>query len=434
MGRGTLRCTWRPRAVTRHVHVVGAGIAGLAAAVRLSEEPDLRITIWEATQRAGGRCWSFHDAKLDRGIDNGNHLVLSGNEAVLDYARRIGSESLLSIASDATLPFFDAQDESRWEFRIPSGLSDLLRLGTGLPGSALAAGLDIRRLLRAGRDATVADALPGRGSLWHRLWVPLTFAVLNEPPERGSARLFAEVLRGTILRGGAACRPVLFPKGLGAALVDPAVELLKHRGVALRWRSRLSAIRREHRRACRLGFHGGVNVDLGERDGIILAAAGACAATFPTHPQPRPGLSILNGHFRVPPSMAERIPPILGVTSGSAQWIFRRGDVLSVTVSGLEATPLARLDSAEASKHLWQDVAAAAGCPAARPHATRLVRERHATWDQSPEGIRLRPEPKPDFANLVLAGDYVSGQLPATLESAVSSGFAAATDFSVTVE
>ena len=77
------------------IHVVGAGLAGLAAAVRLAAR-GRRIVIHEAANQAGGRCRSYHDATLGMTIDNGNHLVLSGNRAALDYLDVIGARARLA--------------------------------------------------------------------------------------------------------------------------------------------------------------------------------------------------------------------------------------------------------------------------------------------------------------------------------------------------
>ena len=72
------------------VHVVGAGLAGLACAVRLIDR-GWRVELYDAAPRAGGRCRSFHDFQLDRIIDNGNHLMLSANTGVLAYLDEIGA-------------------------------------------------------------------------------------------------------------------------------------------------------------------------------------------------------------------------------------------------------------------------------------------------------------------------------------------------------
>ena len=69
---------------TRHVHIIGAGMAGLSAALQLTLAGE-NVALYEAAPFAGGRCRSFFDRELDCRIDNGNHLVLSGNVAIYDY-------------------------------------------------------------------------------------------------------------------------------------------------------------------------------------------------------------------------------------------------------------------------------------------------------------------------------------------------------------
>ena len=78
----------------RTVHIVGAGLAGLSAALKLSARGE-RVIVHEATAFAGGRCRSYHDATLGMTIDNGNHLLLSGNHAALEFLRDIGAADRL---------------------------------------------------------------------------------------------------------------------------------------------------------------------------------------------------------------------------------------------------------------------------------------------------------------------------------------------------
>lgn len=85
------------------VHIVGAGLAGLACAVRLAGR-GVPVALYEATDHAGGRARSFHDATLDRVIDNGNHLMLAGNRSVMAYLDAIGARDTLIAPEDPAIP------------------------------------------------------------------------------------------------------------------------------------------------------------------------------------------------------------------------------------------------------------------------------------------------------------------------------------------
>src|SRR3954452_13217015 len=98
------------------VHVVGAGLAGLAAAVRLASA-GRSVQLHEAAAHAGGRCRSYFDAELGCRIDNGNHLLLAGNRGALDYLERIGALGTVEGPPDAVFPFVDAATEERWTVR-----------------------------------------------------------------------------------------------------------------------------------------------------------------------------------------------------------------------------------------------------------------------------------------------------------------------------
>src|SRR5712672_3267019 len=103
------------------VHVVGAGLAGLAAAVRLTAE-GRAVFLHEAARYAGGRCRSYFDAELGCRIDNGNHLLLAGNEAALRYLERSDALDTLQGPRDAIFPFIDAVTGRRWVLRPNPGV------------------------------------------------------------------------------------------------------------------------------------------------------------------------------------------------------------------------------------------------------------------------------------------------------------------------
>ena len=106
--------------MTRTVHIIGAGLAGLSAALKLNRSGE-RVIVHEATAFAGGRCRSYHDASLGMTIDNGNHLLLSGNRAALDYLREVGAADRLIGPVAAEFQFIDLGSRERWTLRFNDG-------------------------------------------------------------------------------------------------------------------------------------------------------------------------------------------------------------------------------------------------------------------------------------------------------------------------
>ena len=102
--------------MTRTIHIIGAGVAGLAAAVRLAGA-GAKVVVHEATAHPGGRCRSYFDKAVGCEIDNGNHLVLSGNLDVLAFTGAIGSAAGLEGPAEAEFPFIDLASRQRWTLR-----------------------------------------------------------------------------------------------------------------------------------------------------------------------------------------------------------------------------------------------------------------------------------------------------------------------------
>ncbi len=240
----------------RTVHVVGAGVAGLSAAIRLAEA-GLEVIVHEAAQAAGGRCRSYADQALDLTIDNGNHLLLSGNHAALDYLGRIGSLGGLSGPGAAVFDFADLKSGERWrlrlnEGRVPWWLFDRKRRA---PGTALREYFaPLAMLIRAPASETVAQAMSCAGPLYERLWRPLLLAGLNTDPTEGSAALAVGLLRETLGAGGRACHPLIAGRGLSRSFIDPALAFLVARGATIRFGERVLEIRFIGSRAVALEF------------------------------------------------------------------------------------------------------------------------------------------------------------------------------------
>ena len=411
-------------------HIVGAGIAGLACAVRLLRQGHA-VHLHEAAAHAGGRCRSYHDAKLDCMVDNGNHLLLAANHAARAYVDEIGASQTLQGPPRAAFPFMDLRSGERWTVRPNGGplpwwlLSRQRRIPHTRPGSYLA-GL---RLAFAGPDDTVADCLDRSDPLWERFWEPLTVAALNTAPEEASARLLWLVVRATFARGEAACRPLIARDGLAASFVDPALTVLRTGGAEIGFNRRLRAITFAGNRARRLDF-GETQVDLADSDRLVLAVPPPVAATLlPDLDAPQEMRPIVNAHIRLParpalpPGLSDELP-LLGLIGGTTQWLILRDDVVSLTISA--AAGLAEENSDRLAERLWHEASAALGLELPEAPPVRIVKERRATFAQTPQALRLRPPARTRWQNLALAGDWTDTGYPATIESAVRSGWAAA--------
>ena len=178
------------------IHVIGAGLSGLSAAVELSAH-GRAVSVHEASPQAGGRCRSYFDAALDMEIDNGNHLVLSGNHATLAYAARIGAADKLVGPGAARFPFMDLASGQRWTLDANDGLIPVWMLSENrrVPGTRLPEYLELAKLLLANRKAKIGDTLACRGPLWDRLIEPFLVSALNIEARDGSSALAAQVVR-----------------------------------------------------------------------------------------------------------------------------------------------------------------------------------------------------------------------------------------------
>jgi hydroxysqualene dehydroxylase len=406
----------------KNVHIIGAGISGLSAAVRLANA-NFKVHVHEATQQAGGRCRSYFDAATNLTIDNGNHLLLSGNRHAVAYARSIGTEAGLVGPKRAQFPFVDLTTGQRWQLdlgdsRLPLWVFDTARR---VPDTGLLDYLALMPLIWASPGRLVGDAIPCEGRLYQRLVQPLLLAALNVDPPEGSAGLAGAVVRETLLAGGMACRPLIAREGLSAVLIEPAIKLLQGKGASIRFGHELRGFGPSADSVGELQF-GEETIALGPDDAVVLAVPPRPAASLlPGLKTPSKFRAIVNAHFRFDPP--KDMPPILGVVGGLVEWLFAFPQRLSVTISN--ADRLVDMPREELAQAIWRDICQASGVEGELP-PWQIVRERRATFEATPEQNALRPGASTAFKNLFLAGDWTDTGLPATIEGSVRSGNRAA--------
>ncbi len=399
----------------KHVHVVGAGLAGLSAAVRLVQA-GIAVTVHEATRQAGGRCRSYDDASTGMHIDNGTHLLLSGNYAAVDYLKAIG---VTPDFAPADFRFVDGVTGESWILRLGDGKwpAWIFDRNNRVPKTSLLDYLKLLPLVIGRADRPMREVIDSDSQLYRRLINPLMVAALNIDTPSGSSRLAAQIARETLLKGGEACRPLVFERGLSTAFVDPALTHLAERGATLRLEHEVEGLTLTDHAITALRFRDG-EVTLGADEAVVLAVPAYSAATLvPGLVVPDQFRAIINIHYDLAPPAGS--PFMTGVVDRTVEWIFAFRHRISTTIS--HADRLLTLPRQELAETAWREITGILGMDAPLPK-WQLVRERRATFAATPEQNARRPDARTRWSNLFLSGDWTNTGLPATIEGAIRSG------------
>jgi hydroxysqualene dehydroxylase len=385
------------------IHVIGGGLAGLSAAIAATGA-GRPVTLYESTAAGGGRCRSYFDPELGIRLDNGNHLLLSGNKSAFAYINQIGAKDRITGPRNPVFPFVDLKSGREWTLRPSRGRIPwwLLFADRRVPKTTAGEHLAIRHLGREWDDTVMTETMR-HSSLYWLLLEPLAVATLNTRPHEALACLFGAVLRETLLKGGKAILPRLPKEGLSEALVDPAIDTLRKRGADVRFNQRITGLTIEKRRVTAFETTSGP-VAMEPDDAVVLAVPPWVAGELmPDLTVPDAFESILNVHFKI-----ELDPEEVVAEAGFVGLINGTADDLAATV--------------------WRNVAKALDLDG--PQRTevppyRVIKERRATIVANVTQEERRPGAETDIENLTLAGDWTDTRLPGTIEGAIRSGVTA---------
>ena len=230
--------------MARTVHIIGAGLAGLAAAVKLAPSQAKRRRA--RSHRLSGRplpvLFRPHHRHDDRqrqssgavGQSCGGGFRGSDRQRRAAWSGRDMRSFRSSISPRTSAGRCGSMTACRGGFSTRTAAFQVPRLGEYLR---------LVRLLRVAADAPVGDVIDCSGPLYHRLVHPLLLAALNIEPREGSAALASAVVRETLAAGGQACRPLIARDGLGPAFIEPAMKHLRERNVEVRLDHELRALR-----------------------------------------------------------------------------------------------------------------------------------------------------------------------------------------------
>jgi squalene-associated FAD-dependent desaturase len=416
------------------VAIIGGGYAGMAAAVELSAMGH-PVDVYEASRILGGRARAVESDDLSATlVDNGQHILVGAYRETLRLMRAVGADP------DHLLKRIPLRFEFPGEFlmsapRLPAPFHTAFALlgARGLDWNEKWAAIRLMQSLkrtsfRISPDVTVNQWLDQQQTPSHQrrlLWEPLCIAALNTPAERASAQVLANVLRDSLASDRAASDMLLPQVDLSALFPEPAARFVSAHGGAIHREKRVAPLARVESGQ---GMAWRVNDTLYAK--VIVAVAPYHLATL------LPDLAAQVEHFEwepivtcylAYPTEVKLSGPMLGVADGIAQWFFDRGSLCG------QAGLIAAVISAR-GRHLDLSAEQLQGAihgelqrivpdlPA--PLKFRVITEKRATFSCLP-GLK-RPPADSGLPGLWLAGDYVRGDYPATIEGAVRSGIAAA--------
>jgi len=414
----------------------------MAAATELATH-GIAVTVFESSRVLGGRARAIETNGAI--VDNGQHILIGAYRETLRLMRQVGADpQRLLLRLPLTLAYPGQLRIATPRLPAPLHLALGLLGAQGLSWSDKFAAIRfMRSVKRQGfrlpdqiGDCSVSALLDTHNQpdrLRTYLWEPLCVAALNTPADAASAQVFLNVLRDSLAAERSASDLLLPRVDLGAMFPLPAADYIGARGGRVLRGTAIRAIEQSGSDAYTLQAEDGSRSD---HTHVILAVAPYHLPPLITNLKQLDALRSALGNLRYEPIVTcylgypphIRLPEVmLGHAGGVTQWLFDRGQ-LGGPAGLLAAVISARgrhleLSNGESIERIHAEIAdLLPHLP--KPLWSQVITEKRATFSCTPR--LARPAMTTALPGLMLAGDYVASDYPATLESAVRSGINAA--------
>ena len=413
--------------MNKPIHIIGTGLAGLSCAINLLKEKNRKIILYEASSLYGGRCRSYNEKNFNCILDNGNHLIIKAYKNTFNYLKKINAHNKLLTNNKTFYPFVDIKKSEIWNVRPYSFIFPWWILFKSCRPKNISF-LDFIKgfkVLFAKKNQTVSDLLKKDTLIYKRFWKPFTIAVLNTHPNEASAKLLWRIIIKTLFFKNDPLRPFIVKKSLSDCLIKPAVKKILDHGSNIKCNTRLKKIIFKNNFAGEMVFNN-EKVKIAKDEFVVLAVTPNIASKIlPNLKTPKKTNCILNIHFKLNQKHKKiKLPGesfFVGVINGTVDWIFKKKNILSITISA--ANYLNTFDNNKISEIVWGDVKKTFSLGEIEKPKYKIIREKMATFVQSPKEIFKKPKMHTRYKNIYLAGDWVDTGLPATIEGAITSGY-----------
>ncbi len=400
------------------MYIIGAGLSGLSGAINALKKK-MNVEIYESAKFSGGRCRSFFDKKVNIEIDNGNHLVFSANENFMDFCKTIGTTNTLK-EIPADFNFYDFKSNQKWNLDLSSNyLNLLLNKQKLIPHTKITDYFSLFKFFFVNDNVKVKE-LVGESKIFKTFWEPLTVGVMNTSPDKASAKVLSNVLKKTIFKGADYCKIFQPKSNWNKTLIEPSIRKIQSNGGQIFHGNLLKKIIISENYVSELVF---INkkIKIKRNHRVLLCIPPTNLSKLVDNLNlPEEYNTILNLHFKIKP---EYIPfftkSIVGFINSITQWIFVKKDHLSVTVS--DANYFNNIEPRVLVDKVWKEI-----CNYLDKEISfesfQIVKEKKATYVQSPENINLVKNHSNLPHNLLIAGDWTQYNLPCTIEASILSG------------